>query len=52
MKQFTSSFQIKRQKTDFIKKNSFFHVIDNRVSNVIMKNVYETENVNLDINKI
>ncbi len=45
MTSFTSSRQNKRQKTDIIRRTRFFHVIDNRASNVIIKDVFEEENV-------
>lgn len=47
----STSSSNKRQKTDII-NNFFFHVIDDQASNVIIKNVYETENVNHDTKKI
>jgi hypothetical protein len=52
MKSFTSSSQNKRQKTDTIKKTRFFHVIDTRISNVTIKDVCETKNVNHDTKKL
>jgi hypothetical protein len=36
---FISLSQNKRQKTDIVKRTRFFHVIDNRASNVIIKDV-------------
>ena len=44
--------QSKRQEIDIIKKTLFFHVIDNRASNVFVKNVYEAENVSHDTKEI
>ena len=52
MKRSTLSSQSKRQKADIIKKICFFHVINNPASNVTIKNVYETKNVNHDTDKI
>ena len=52
MKRSISSFQDQRQKVDTIRKTRFFYVIDNRASNVTIKNVYEAEDVSHDTDKI
>ncbi len=44
--------QNKRQEADTIRKTRFFHVIDNRASNVIIKDVCETENVSHGTEKL
>ena len=48
----STSSSNKRQKANTMKKNLFFYVINNRASNVFIKNVYEAENVNHDTKKI
>ncbi len=44
--------QNKRQEADIIRKTRFFHAIDNRASNVTIKDVCETENVSHGTGKL
>ena len=45
MERSTPPPQSKRQEADTIRKTRFFHAIDNRASNVIIKDVYKAEDV-------
>ena len=42
----------KRQEADTIRKTPFFHAIDNRASNVFIKDVYEAEDVSYGTGEI
>jgi hypothetical protein len=51
---FTSFSQLTENKSheaDIIRRTRFFHVIDTRASNIIIKDVCETENVNHNTEK-
>ena len=52
MERFTPSPQSKRQEADLIRETCFFHAIDNRASNVTIKDVYEAENVSPGTGKV
>ena len=45
MERSTPPTQSKSQEADTIRKTRFFHAIDNRASNVTIKDVYEAEDV-------